>query len=181
MFDLVETVGSGQYYINPIYDHGAAGGGSLGGGGSGGTGGSVFGEICDKGDMNCDGTLNGNDAPAFAAALRDPDAYMDTYLVFSLSSGDLDGIADGGYHGNGRIDFDDIDDFVSLMSGTGSGVTYLSMLTAIESYGRVPEPSAGVLSLLGGVLICAVVPRRKDAVHKNLLEVIRRSSKNDSV
>ena len=149
-FSQVETIGSDEVYVRPLYDDGAGGGG-----------GSVSGGVCDLGDMNCDGQLNGTDTHAFAVALRDLDRYYEDYLTFTSAGGDLDGLADGQFHPNGRIDFDDINDFAILMSGAGSGQTYANILAAIAAEQFVPEPASCLLCLWGICLPCAFVRRQR--------------------
>jgi hypothetical protein len=97
--------------------------------------------------MNCDGTFNAEDSQSFAMALRDLEAYFNSTLTFTSASGDLDGLADGNFHPNGRIDVDDIDDFVSLMAGAGAGVTRAQVLRDIRLYGQVPEPGTTLYAL----------------------------------
>ena len=149
-FDRVETVGSDEVYVRPIYDYGSGEGG----------GGSVSGGVCDLGDMNCDGQVNGDDTHAFAVALRNIDAYYEDFLVFTSSGGDLDGLSDGQFHPNGRIDFDDIDDFAALVSGSGSGASYSRVVAAILAQANVPEPSTAVLLNCWFGLLLATFRRR---------------------
>ena len=161
-FDSVQTTGSDLYYIRPIYDDGAgAGAGSGGPGGSGSLTGSssVAGGICDLGDMNCDGSLNGGDTTAFATALRDLDAYFETYFTFTSSGGDLDGIGTPEFQPNGRVDFDDIDDFVKLVSA-GSGASPAFIMAELQRQLTVPEPSS-IAFVLISVMIAAACFRHR--------------------
>ena len=158
-FDMVQTTGSDQYYIRPIYNYGVGAGAGSGGLGSGG-GSSVAGGICDLGDMNCDGSLNGDDTTAFATALRDLDAYFETYFTFTSAGGDLDGIGTPEFQPNGRVDFDDIDDFVKLVSA-GSGASPAFIMAEIERQLAVPEPSSLLLFIFAVTLFAAYDRRRK--------------------
>ena len=149
-FDNVETVGSDEFYVRAIYDYEADGGG-----------GTASGGICDLGDMNCDGQLNGDDTHAFAVALRDLDRYYEDYLTFTSAGGDLDGLADGQFHPNGRIDFDDINDFAALVAGSGSGANFDGIVAAIYAQAIAPEPSSGLLFLSGVGMMAVGLPRRR--------------------
>ncbi|MEX2307362.1 MAG: PEP-CTERM sorting domain-containing protein [Pirellulales bacterium] len=154
MFDHVDTVGSGEFYIRPIYDDGAGGGGA-----------SVSGEVCDLGDMDCDGIIvnDNDDIQALAMALRDIEAYFEEYQVYTIAGADLDGWYPGATEfGNDRLDFDDIDDFVRLHSGGGSGAAmFQKVLAAIENYGTVPEPASFGSLLYGVCLLVAFNHRRR--------------------
>jgi hypothetical protein len=78
------------------------------------------------GDMYPDCDFNGLDVTWFAIALRDPDFYALERGVEAVVHGDLDG--------NQRLDFDDVDDFSSLIRC------------------EIPEPSSLVLIGLGGLM-----------------------------
>ena len=76
----------------------------------------MSGGVCDLGDMDCDGVSGAADAAddthAFAVALCVLlDRYYEDYGVYTTAGGDLDGLADGQFQPNNRIDFDDINDF----------------------------------------------------------------------
>jgi len=61
------------------------------------------------GDMDCDGTVNNADIPAFVLALTDPDDYLLAYPGCELLNGDIDG--------DGSFNNADIPAFVALLTG----------------------------------------------------------------
>jgi hypothetical protein len=61
------------------------------------------------GDLNCDGNIDPADIDAFVTALSDPEAYANDFPGCPLANADA--------NGDGRIDFDDIGPFVSLLGG----------------------------------------------------------------
>ena len=87
--------------------------------------------------MNRNGILGAadvqNDIQAFALALKNPLAYFNSYHIFGSDSGDLDGYRTNpsNFAPNGRLDFDDIDDFAALMAA-GSGGSAADMLARIQ-------------------------------------------------
>ena len=150
-----------KIYVRPLYDDGGGGGG-----------GSVSGGICDLGDMNCDGnSIAMTHSPC--RRVRDLDRYYEDYLTFTSAGGDLDGLADGQFNPNGRIDFDDIDDFVALVAGSGSGANYADVLAEIYSQLNAPEPSSGLLCLGGAGMMAAGVRRRTCGVNRPRILVRR--------
>jgi hypothetical protein len=112
-FAGVETVGSADSFFAPIYLPGA-----------------VAVAAYTRGDMNCDGIIDSDDVEEFALALVDPDAYLDLRGLSGSQSGNVDGIP--------GLDFDDIDDFASLL-----GMSTGSVFAAVDALlNPVPEPGA---------------------------------------
>jgi hypothetical protein len=99
------------------------------------------------------------DVPAFALALSNPNTYHSIYGIFGNSLGDVDGWATNQFAPNGKLDFDDIDDFAALIAaGTpmGSGASVASIRAEILRDLGVPEPTSAFLLVCGG---CALVLR----------------------
>ena len=96
-------------------------------------------------------------------ALKNPLAYFNTYHIFGSDSGDLDGYRTNpsNFAPNGRLDFDDIDDFAALMAA-GSGGSAADMLARIQAQLRaVPEPGAMTLMVLGSFCLFLVRGERR--------------------
>lgn len=135
IFDVVETIGNEDVFFAPIYNVSGIGSGTFGGSGSNTTGRVAVG-VYNNGDMNRNGFYDPEDVEAFALALTRPFDYFSSFFIFGSESGDL--------NHDGRIDFDDIQDFSNLISGTGA--TMGDIMSAIERAQQpVPEPGAWVI------------------------------------
>ncbi len=90
------------------------------------------------GDMNGNGFLDPGDWSAFADALRDPDAYDDSFFQPGrhIAVGDLDR--------NGRLDFDDASSFAFYHSSAGVA-SYAEVIAGVSTPESVPEPLSLVL------------------------------------
>jgi T5SS/PEP-CTERM-associated repeat protein len=153
VFEEVVTIGRDDVYFAPIYPEEEMGSGSQ----------AVLSNTLTlreirKGDMNGDLVYDDQDVMSFALALTKPLEYHRDNGVSGQAAGDLDGYdpATMTSSGNGRLDFDDIDDFVLLINQqTGASTT--GILAALDRHLQwVPEPSSLsslVLSLL--VMVCA--------------------------
>jgi hypothetical protein len=101
------------------------------------------------GDMNRDGFVDELDVDFFALALRDRRGY-ETYMLGDGTligiSGDITGDTDY----DGDLDFDDIDDMISLLPPPAALYAQTVLLGI-----AVPEPPSMLLALVGGVAICA--------------------------
>ena len=85
------------------------------------------------GDLNGDGLVNFSDLTPFAMALTDVSGYEATYP-------DLDRVALCDVSGDGVCNFNDLSPFANLLTGAqGNGQA-------------VPEPTAGLLLLVAGVV-----------------------------
>jgi hypothetical protein len=158
-FDSVQTTGNKHVVFIPTYVASGAGAGASGGSGSSGCapGMCVSGFL--RGDMNENNVLDPMDVPAFALALSNPNTYHSIYGIFGNSLGDVDGWATNQFAPNGKLDFDDIDDFAALIAaGTpmGSGASVASIRAEILRDLGVPEPTSAFLLVCGG---CALVLR----------------------
>ena len=157
-FDDVETIGSNSIYIavgvNEIATGSNLGTGSLA------TGTSFDGFACNLGDMNCDNEYDDIDVERFALALVNPDEFeLQTLLDVGLF---IQGNIAGDVDGFGGFDFDDIDDFVDLLTESGSGATVTTVLDAIARLQNpVPEPASLGLIVLGVVIVPMIRVRRK--------------------
>jgi hypothetical protein len=134
-FDDVQAVGSGE--IKLVVDY---------------LPGSVQVRQILLGDMNHDGMRDPvEDTRFFAMALTNPVGYYGGCSKcddFGRGPGDLDF--------NGRLDFDDIDDFARLM-----GISQAAVLAAIQAeMQRVPEPPSLALALCAGSLSAIVICQR---------------------
>ncbi|MCC6493886.1 MAG: autotransporter-associated beta strand repeat-containing protein [Pirellulales bacterium] len=134
-FERVVTLGNADLVVVPIYhaDGGDAQALSLEQSAVSGADGVVYA----LGDMNFDFSVDAADVPAFAQALRDPRSFEDG---FPFVSGDIIGNIDK----NGRgLDFDDIDDFATLLNMSTS-----ELMAAMS----IPEPSGFCLGVMTGAL-----------------------------
>ena len=102
------------------------------------------------GDMNRIGGVEPTDVMAFAMAIQDPDGYFEAYEIEGEDSGDINGV--------GGFNFDDIEAFSEL---DGINLTAEEIFAVIQAYGAVvPEPTTGLFSLVGSIVILASSGRR---------------------
>ena len=66
--------------------------------------------VTQRGDVNCDGSVNFRDINAFVLALTNASAYAATYAGCPSANADS--------NGDGRVDFGDINPFVALLVGS---------------------------------------------------------------
>jgi hypothetical protein len=66
-----------------------------------------------KGDMNCNGAVSADDITPFTLALSNPAAYKRQYPFCDILNGDM--------NGDGMLSYLDVDAFVQLIQGGGSG------------------------------------------------------------
>jgi hypothetical protein len=148
-FNRVNTTGDPRFWVRTFYQHGLNG--------------IASGELCDVGDADCDQQTGGDDGDinAFAFALRDEVAFLnDPRYGSSRQSVDLDGWGTPNFAPDGDVDFDDIDDFVRLHSGSGSSAVIFSKVwEAIKNYQSVPEPN--MVWLLVGISQFSVCNRHR--------------------
>jgi hypothetical protein len=130
-FNSVETLGGDGIYFAPTYA---------------GTSASL--DSHPVGDMNRDFTLNGDDVPEFALALRNPLAYRARRGLFGSQSGNMDGA-------NG-LDFSDIDDFATALQMAGMANAMAAVQSALL---EVPESNTLLMALAATVGGCVL--RRK--------------------
>jgi hypothetical protein len=71
-----------------------------------------------SGDMNCDGSVNGNDISAFFLAVGDPAEYENQYPNCNILNGDI--------NGDGLVNAADIDGFFALL-GSGRSLLFFSL------------------------------------------------------
>ncbi len=102
------------------------------------------------GDMNGMGGVTDDDIPFFALALRNPEAYINHPTM--IMNGVLEASDAGDMDDNGRLDFDDIDEFAIATGRTPSQlIEYMGQLQS------VPEPAGLVLALLFSISLGARV------------------------
>ena len=162
-FDQVQTTGNKHVVFIPTYIGQGAGAGASGGSGSTvcAPGMCVSGFL--RGDMDENNVLTTADVPEFALALSNPNAYHTKYGIFGNSLGDVDGWASDQFAPNGKLDFDDIDDFAALIAaGTpmGSGASVASIRAEILRDLGVPEPTSAFLLVCGGCVLALCGSRR---------------------
>jgi prepilin-type N-terminal cleavage/methylation domain-containing protein/prepilin-type processing-associated H-X9-DG protein len=169
-FQRVQTLGSDDLYVFINYPNLSPGSGS-----DVSTGPSIVeGEVGKRGDMNHDGYVLGTDTVIdnilrksdisyFALALSDPNKYFATPNTkngqpindYGLGAGDLGGPggpdAEGNYHPDGKLTFDDIKAFAHKL-----GISQAAFVAEMQG---VPEPSSVALVFAGGML-SAVLFRR---------------------
>jgi hypothetical protein len=114
---------------------------------------SVFARQLTRGSMNGDSIIDGEDIGAFTLALRDPVAYEQQFFIEGSVLGDLDD--------NGRLDFDDIDEFAELIAESGAASSYQSAMAAIAGQLQVPEPSSNALASIMVVFSFILYRRRR--------------------
>ena len=91
------------------------------------------------GDMNIDGTVDGDDIPAFALGVQNVDGYRDTYFgEFPVTRGSPDAV----------FDFDDIPWFVGLLESGGLASAAADVQAALAGL-SAPEPSSAWLIAIG--------------------------------
>jgi hypothetical protein len=139
VFDRIETTGVGDLYFAINYPNTAQGSGQ-----SHEPGASASGTFLPHGDLNRDTKVNEMDVPLFALGLRNEEAFFSaTPLGFCLCI-EADEAAD--MDDNGRLDFDDIDNFAMELEMGGMANARAAVLLALS---QVPEPHSLSLGLLG--------------------------------
>lgn len=152
-FDNVESTGNNNVYFIATTD--SSGAGASAGSGQSIDGATVYVEILDRGDMNGDAIIDSNDFDLFAFGLMN----RSTSKFFAKCDCDILPQQGGDFSGNGRLDFDDIAGFQNRMSGMGMSSD--GLMAAIDRYlSPVPEPSSGILILLGSGFLALVHSRR---------------------
>jgi hypothetical protein len=157
VFEDVQTIGNNEIFFAPTY---APGVGTLGELATGSEAVCNAGAMCVvgyfKGDMNRNGRFDPADVESFALALTRPVDYHGSFGLFGTAPGDLDGWGTLSFSPNGVLDFDDIPGFNAVMAS--NGVSTAGLAAAIAAF-QVPEPSAIVLLLGGGVATMAAHAR----------------------
>lgn len=123
-------------------------------------------KLSGPGDMNCDGQWDMDDVPLFAQALIDPEAFRNSCpiegVIFCTDPPDPGdwGDVDFALGGNDGLDFDDIDDFATLVS-QHANVSAGEITAAILAYGRVPEPTSFALLSCAACCFAHRIKRRR--------------------
>jgi hypothetical protein len=114
------------------------------------------------GDFTHDNVVTAADADLFATGLINPNRFFDLVFADAGSAADV-----GGPNGNpdGKLDFDDIDEFAALMSGSGTSNSMDIIMDAIERQrALVPEPSAVMLTVICGLCCVQRFRRRRRTI-----------------
>ncbi|MCA9261158.1 MAG: DUF1559 domain-containing protein, partial [Planctomycetales bacterium] len=110
------------------------------------------------GDMNMSGEVNAEDLPYFALALRDAYSYDEQIGLNQKYAGMAAPSQFAEISGDGRLTFDDIDDFITLVAEGGDALSMSQVLAAINAV-AVPEPSS---AWLGACAAAWLARRRRD-------------------
>ena len=143
-FDSVDHTGNDAIYFKTLYDY-SGGGGSV----------SLAWEF--RGDMDDDGVVeigqDSDDFELFVFGLMNRSTTKYFARCNQISDGNCEIAADtgGDFNGNGRLDFDDIAGFQNQLAGMGMSSDGLE--STFERYlSNVPEPSSGLLAVLGNLI-----------------------------